>query len=110
MPSQTLTPAEARTHVGETATVCGKFASAHHAPRARAAHFHQSRQALSRFALYRPDLGSDRQKFGAPETAYQDRDISVTGQVKQYGMRRRSSPLTPTKSRFDAGRVNDVSK
>jgi hypothetical protein len=28
--------------------------------------------------------GSDRGKFGAPETVYQDRDICVTGQIKQF--------------------------
>ena len=28
--------------------------------------------------------GSDREKFGSPETAYQDRDICVTGQIKAF--------------------------
>ena len=28
--------------------------------------------------------GSDRDQFGAPETAYRDRDICVTGQIKAF--------------------------
>ena len=28
--------------------------------------------------------GSDRAKFGTPETAYQDKDIWVTGEIKEY--------------------------
>jgi hypothetical protein len=33
--------------------------------------------------------GYDREKFGTPDAAYQDRDICVTGQIKEYPERSR---------------------
>jgi hypothetical protein len=78
--SQSLTTAEARNHIGETATVCGHVASAHYA-----AHSHGQPTFINLDKPY-PNApftvviwGSDRDKFGTPETAYRDRDICVTG-------------------------------
>ena len=83
--SQTITPAEARNHIGETATVCGKVASAHYAARS---HGQPTFINLDKSYPNAPFTvviwGSDRPKFGTPETAYQGRDICVTGQIKQY--------------------------
>jgi DNA/RNA endonuclease YhcR with UshA esterase domain len=83
--SESLTTAEARNHIGETATVCGHVASAHYAARS---HGQPTFINLDKPYPNAPFTvliwGSDREKFGAPETAYQDRDICVTGQIKQY--------------------------
>jgi DNA/RNA endonuclease YhcR with UshA esterase domain len=82
---QSLTSADARSHIGETATVCGKVASAHYAAR--------SHGEPTFFNLDKPYpnapftvviWGPDRGKFGAPETTYEGRDICVTGQIKDY--------------------------
>ena len=73
--SQSLKPAEPRNHIGETATVCGHVAGTHYAPRS-----HGQPTFINLDKPY-PDSpftvviwGSDRDKFGAPETAYRDRD------------------------------------
>jgi micrococcal nuclease len=83
--SQSLTSADARSHIGETATACGKVASAHYAARS-----HGEPTFLNLDKPY-PNApftvvirGPDRAKFGAPETAYEGRDIWVTGQIKDY--------------------------
>jgi DNA/RNA endonuclease YhcR with UshA esterase domain len=83
--SQSLTSVDARSHIGETATVCGKVASAHYAARS-----HGEPTFLNLDKPY-PNApftvviwGSDRSKFGAPETTYEGRDICVTGQIKDY--------------------------
>ena len=70
---------EARNYIGETA----KVASAHYGTRS------QGQPTFANLAKPCPQLSfpvviwsSDRLKFAAMETAYQDRDICVTGQIK----------------------------
>jgi hypothetical protein len=83
--SQALTPAEAKSHIGETATVCGKVVGTHYAA--------QTRGQPTFINLDKPYpnspftvviWGTDRAKFGAPDTSYQDHNICVTGQIKEY--------------------------
>ena len=80
-----IVPADAAKHVGETATVCGTVASTRYANR--------SRGQLTFLNLDRPYpnqvftaliWGSDRQAFGAPETRYANRRICVTGPIQSY--------------------------
>lgn len=76
---------EAKNHVGENATVCGEVASAHYAMR--------SRGSPTFINLDRPYpnqvftvviWGSDRPKFGNPETAYEGKHVCVTGRITLY--------------------------
>ena len=87
--SESITPAEARSHIGETATVCGHVAGVHYAARS---HGQPTFINLNKPYPNAPFTvliwGSDRGKFGTPETAYSDHDICVTGQIRQY----RSAP------------------
>lgn len=83
--SQSITASEARNHVGEMATVCGKVAGAHYAARTR------SRPTFINLDKPYPNQiftvliwGSDRAKFGRPETEYRGKNICVTGRVKEY--------------------------
>ena len=81
--SQSLTTAEAGKHIGETATVCGHVASAHYAARSHGQPTFINLDKPYPTAPFTIVIwGSDRDKFGAPETAYRDRDICVTGQIK----------------------------
>lgn len=83
--SHTLTVAEARNHIGETETVCGKVASTHYAARTR------SRPTFINLDKSYPHQvftiviwGSNRAKFGRPETEYLKKDICVTGRIREY--------------------------
>jgi micrococcal nuclease len=83
--SESLTTAEARNHIGETATVCGHVAGAHYAASSnRQPTFLNLDKPYPNAPFTVVIWGTDREKFGMPETAYRDRDICVTGQIKEY--------------------------
>lgn len=106
--SQALTTAEARNHIGETATVCGKVASAHFAARSRGQPtFINLDKPYPNQVFTVLIWGSDRGKLGAPEMVYQDRDICVTGRIREP---RRSSLPTRSRSRLQGDRANDERK
>jgi hypothetical protein len=80
-----LSPEDTPKHVGETATVCGVVASAKFAG--------GSRSQPTFLDLDRPYpnapftaviFGSDRAKFGTPETALRGKRVCVTGQIRDY--------------------------
>lgn len=80
--SQTLTVAEAKSHIGQTATVCGTVKGARYAE--------TSNGKPTFLYLDKPYpnptftvviFGSDRDKFGQPEIKYQDKAICVTGKI-----------------------------
>jgi hypothetical protein len=80
-----LSPEQAAGHVGETATVCGLVASATYLP--------QAPQSPTFLDLGKPFpnqifsaiiFGSDRLKFGMPETSMRDKSICVTGTIFLY--------------------------
>src|SRR5437660_1440340 len=80
-----LTPQEAKSHIGETATVCGIVASTR---------FALSTKGQPTFLnLDRPYpnqiftiviWGSNRSKFGTPESDYNAKRICVTGAIREY--------------------------
>jgi len=80
-----LTSAEAKSHIGEKATVCGKVASTHYAVRTKG-----SPTFINLDEPYPNQIftiliwGSDRSKFGAPESTYDQKRICVTGLIKDY--------------------------
>ena len=80
-----LSPAEAKNHIGEKATVCGKVASTHYAVRTKG-----SPTFINLGEPYPNQIftiliwGSDRSKFGSPESTYVDKTICVSGQIKEY--------------------------
>lgn len=83
--SHTIAASKARNHIGETATVCGNVAGAHYAARSR------GRPTFINLDKPYPNQiftiviwGSDRAKFGRPETEYQGKGICVTGRVREY--------------------------
>lgn len=83
--ARTITAAEAKDHIGEEATVCGKVVSAKYAA--------ASRGSPTFLNLDRPYpnqvftvviWGRDRAKFDKPEVDYKDKRICVTGKIESY--------------------------
>lgn len=79
------TPAEAKNHVGEKSTVCGTVVSTRFA--------RQSRGQPTFLNLDKPYpnpiftvviWGTDREKFGDPETNFRDKQVCVTGKISIY--------------------------
>src|SRR5260370_17594377 len=77
-----LNPEEAASHVGESATVCGLVASATFASQAMAAPtFLDLGKPYPNQVFSAVILGSDRTKFGAPESSLREKQVYVTGQI-----------------------------
>jgi len=80
-----ITAAEAKNHIGDTTTVCGNVVSTHFAARTKG-----SPTFLNLDEPYPKQIftiliwGSDRPKFGDPETKYGNKKVCVTGLIKDY--------------------------
>jgi DNA/RNA endonuclease YhcR with UshA esterase domain len=82
---KTLTAAEAKAHIGEQVTVCGKVVSTRWAESSRGS------PTFLNFDQPYPDQvftlviwGNDRSKFDNPETTYRGKRICVTGKVSSF--------------------------
>ncbi len=80
-----ISGAQAKSHVGQKATVCGEVASTHYAARSR------GNPTFINLDMPYPNQiftvliwGSDRPKFGAPERDYRDKRICVSGKISDY--------------------------
>ena len=77
-----LTSKEAKNHVGEKATVCGKVVGIHFVSSGK------GQPTFIHFDEPYPDqiftLESDRPKFGRPEEIYRDKGLCVTGKITSY--------------------------
>jgi hypothetical protein len=84
--SRHISPAEAKNHIGERATVCGKAASTHYAARTKGGPtFINLDEPYPNQIFTILIWGSDRSKFGSPESTYAEKRICVTGLIKEYG-------------------------
>lgn len=80
-----LAPADAKDHVGEHATVCGKVVSSHFAKTTKGEPtFLNLDEPYPRQIFTILIWGSDRGKFGAPETKYRDQQVCVTGIITNF--------------------------
>jgi DNA/RNA endonuclease YhcR with UshA esterase domain len=80
-----LTTAEAKSHVGEKATICGKVASTHYAARVKGSPTFLNLDESYPNPIFTVLIwGNDRSKFGDPESKYSNKRICVTGLVKDY--------------------------
>jgi DNA/RNA endonuclease YhcR with UshA esterase domain len=82
---KTLTATEAKAHIGERATVCGKVLSTRWAERSRGS------PTFLNFDQPYPDQfftlviwGNDRSKFDNPETTYRGKRVCVTGKISAF--------------------------
>ena len=83
--SQHITAREAKNHVGEKATVCGRVVGIHFVSSGKGqptfVHFdEQYPNQVFTLVIW----GSDRPKFGRPEDLYRNKDLCVTGKITSY--------------------------
>src|SRR5208282_2267310 len=81
----TLTPEDATSHTGETATVCGMVASAKFASSSRSRPTFLDLERPYPNAVFTAVIfGDDRPKFGTPERSLQGKRICVLGTIRLY--------------------------
>jgi len=80
-----ITAAEAKDHVGEVRTVCGKVVSTHYASGSKGQPtFLNLDEPYPKEVFTILIYGSDRAKFGTPETKYKDASVCVSGKITSY--------------------------
>jgi micrococcal nuclease len=80
-----LTAAEAKNHVGETATVYGRVASAHFAEKSKGQPTFLNLDKPYPNAIFTILIwGTDRQKFGKAEETYRDKNVCVSGKITSH--------------------------
>ena len=80
-----ITAAEAKNHVGERAKVCGKVATARYASSSKGQPtFLNLDEPYPKQVFTVLIWGSDRSKFGEPESTYRDQRVCVTGKITSY--------------------------
>jgi hypothetical protein len=80
-----LNAAEAKNHVGETATVCGRVASAHFAEKTKGLPTFMNLDTPYPKQIFTIVIwGADRPKFGNPERTYNHKNICVSGKITSH--------------------------
>ena len=81
----TLSAAEAKNHIGEKATVCGKVANTYYGARSlNDPTFINLDKPYSTQVFKIVIWGTERSKFGNPEIDYQGKRICVTGEITEF--------------------------
>jgi DNA/RNA endonuclease YhcR with UshA esterase domain len=97
-----LTAAEAKDHVGETATVCGSVVSARYAASTKGQPTFLNLDKPYPNRVFTVLIwGENRSKFGTPESEYKGKRICITGKITEYrGMPEIAANASP-QIRFD---------
>jgi hypothetical protein len=83
--SKKITAAEAKNHVGETQTVCGKVVSTHYATSSKGQPtFLNLDEPYPKEVFTILIWGSERAKFGKPEEKYRNNRVCVTGKITDF--------------------------
>jgi hypothetical protein len=83
--TRSQTAKDAKDHMGQVETVCGKVASAHYADRSKGQPTFLNLDEPYPHEIFTVVIwGNDRSKFGAPESKYRDARICVTGKIASY--------------------------
>lgn len=83
--TKTITAADAKNHIGESATVCGKVVSSRYADRSKGEPtFLNLDEPYPKQIFTIVIWGDDRSKFGEPENKYTDKRICATGKITSY--------------------------
>jgi hypothetical protein len=80
----TYAAAEAKAHVGTRATVCGKIAGGTYRETGRQPTFLDFDKPYPDRVFMALIWGSDRAKFGTPETTLKGKQVCVTGTIQLY--------------------------
>ena len=82
---KSISARDAKDHVGQKATVCGKVASANYAVSSPGSPtFLNLDRAYPHQVFTIVIWGGDRSKFGDPEVSFAKKDICVTGEITVY--------------------------
>ncbi len=76
--------AQAKDHLGQTGTVCGKVADTRYLESGRQPTFLNFDKRYPDHTFTTVIFGENRAKFGAPEKDYLDKDICVSGKIEPY--------------------------
>ena len=80
-----ISAAEAKDHVGETATVCGNVTSTRYASSTRGQPTFLNLDKRYPNQIFTIVIwGSNRNKFGRPEVDYSEKRVCVTGKIAEY--------------------------
>jgi hypothetical protein len=80
-----LTAIEAKGHIGEQATVCGKVASARYAAATRGKPTFLNLDKPYPNQVFTVVIwGENREKFVTPEEKYRDKQVCVSGKITEY--------------------------
>jgi hypothetical protein len=80
-----ISAAEAKSHVGERATVCGEVASTRYAARTRGNPTFINLDKPYPNQIFTVLIwGTDRPKFGDPEELYRNKHICIIGKISDY--------------------------
>jgi hypothetical protein len=80
-----LKPSEAKDHIGERATVCGRVVSGHFAEKSKGQPtFLNLDEPYPKQIFTIVIWAADREKFGTPETKYEKSRVCVTGKITSY--------------------------
>lgn len=83
----TLTPAEARNHIGQQATVCGLVTHTHYAQRSR------GKPTFLNFGKDFTVVIWSQNRQGVPERTYREKRTCATGRIETYrGVAQMSNP------------------
>lgn len=83
--SPTLTPAEAKSHIGQQATVCGRVVSARWASMTNGPTFLKLDVAYPKPLFTVVILEGSRSKFNPPpEEQFKEKSICVTGMIREF--------------------------
>jgi len=83
--AEPLTAKDAASHVGETATVCGKVVSADYASRVKGQPTFLNFDAAYPHQVFTIVIwGDDRAKFGTPETSLMGKRVCATGKIRLF--------------------------
>jgi DNA/RNA endonuclease YhcR with UshA esterase domain len=80
-----VTPVEAKDHIGESATVCGSVVSTRYAVSTKGQPTFLNLEKPFPNQIFTVVIwGSNRSRFGTPETRYKGKRICVTGKIADY--------------------------
>jgi hypothetical protein len=80
-----ITATEAKDHIGDRATVCGKVVSTHYAKSSKGEPtFLNLDEPYPKEVFTILIWGSDREKFGSPELEYKGLRVCTTGKITSY--------------------------
>jgi hypothetical protein len=83
--ADSIPAAQAKDHVGESATVCGKVADTRYLDSSqRQPTFLNFGNPYPKHTFTAVIFGPDRAKFGKPEETYRDKEICVNGKIENY--------------------------